>query len=216
MLPPFLQPAEKRWTATCLALRKVQEMKDREVEHVRYRSTAPELVERDLQCVELAMRTRARQEIGTRADLAELSCTPGSASVLPAAFLKARHEESLWVTKLKQETTEGTALRGQYHELFQQFPTSTVLKRGEDMDTLLGMARAVVGLVAKHAGEMVEMDRMETRWLLYPVAPGLASVGWSSQWYCKADGSRTDTPGDVEYGYPKARDSLYQMGDPES
>ena len=216
MLPPFLQPTEKRWTTTCLALREVQEMKDREVEHVRYRSTVPELVDPDLQCVLHAMRTQARQGIQPRVDLTVLSGTPGSASVLPAAFLKARHEESLWVTKLKQETTEGTALRGQYHELFQQFPTSTVLKRGEDMDTLLGMARAVVGLVAKHAGEMVEMDRMETRWILYPVAPGAASVGWSSQWNCKADGSPTDTPRDFEYGYPKAQDSLLQMGDPES
>ena len=216
MLPPFLQPTEKRWTATCPALRKVQEMKDREVEHVRYRSTVPELIEPDLQCVEHAMRTRACQEIETRVDLAELSGTPGSASVHPAAFIKARHEESLWVTKLKHETFDGAALREQYHELFRRFPTSTVLKRGEDMDTVLGQAKAVVGLVNKHAGEIVEMDRMKMRWILHFLAPGSASVEWSSQWNCNADGSPTDTPRDFEYGYPKAQDSLLQMGDPES
>ena len=217
MLPAFLRPKEKRWTAKSPALRAMQEMKAREVEHVRWRSTVPELIEPDLQCVEHAMRTQARQEIETRVDLAELSGTPGSASVHPALFIKARHAENLRVTTFKLETPEGATLREQYRELFQRFPHSTVQKRGEDeLRTELGKARAVVGLVSKHAGEIVEMDRMKMRWILHPLAPGSASVEWSSQWNCKADGSPTDTPRDIEYGYPKAQDSIYQMGDPES
>ena len=87
MLPPFLQPTEKRWTATCPALRKVQEMKAREVEHVRWRAARPAVRDPELQCVEHAMRTAARRVIQTRVDLAELSGSPGSASVHPATFL---------------------------------------------------------------------------------------------------------------------------------
>ena len=74
-------------------------------------------------------------------DLAELSATPGSASVPPAAFLIARHSESLEVTKLKRETPEGAELRGQYGALFKRFPRSTLLKVGEEqLSTVRGQA----------------------------------------------------------------------------
>ena len=87
MLPAFLRPKEKRWTAKSPALRAMQEMKAREVEHVRWRTARPAIKDPDLQCVEHAMRTAARRVIQTRVDLAELSGSPGSASVHPATFL---------------------------------------------------------------------------------------------------------------------------------
>ena len=55
------------------------------------------------------------------------------------------------------------------------------------------------------------MDRTKMTWILRPVTPDSASVEWSQQWNCKADGSPTDTPQDPEYGYPRAQDSKFQM-----
>ena len=55
------------------------------------------------------------------------------------------------------------------------------------------------------------MDRMKMTWKLLPVTPDSASVKWSRQWNCKADGSPADPPRDEEYGYPRAQDSKTQM-----
>ena len=157
-------------------------------------------------------RTAARRAIQTSVDIAELSGSPGSASVHPATFLNKMHTSSLWVTRLPKDTLEGAQLRKEYSELFQAFPHDTVLKQGEDqMRTTIGKAKAVVNLEKKHSGEIVEMDRMKMTWILRPVTPGSASVEWSQQWNCKADGSPTDTPQDPEYGYPRAQDSIRQM-----
>ena len=122
------------------------------------------------------------------------------------------HQSSLRVTRLPKDTLEGAQLRKEYSELFQAFPHDTVLKMGEDaMRTAIGKAKAVVGLEKKHSGEIVEMDRMKMTWKLLPVTPDSASVKWSRQWNCKADGSPADPPRDEEYGYPRAQDSITQM-----
>ena len=87
MLPPFLQPTTQSWTPESDAFQEMQAKKSREVEHVRWRVARPAVRDPELQCVEHAMRTAARRVIQTRVDLAELSGSPGSASVHPATFL---------------------------------------------------------------------------------------------------------------------------------
>ena len=87
MLPSSLQPTVHSWTPESDAFRQMQAMKAREVEHVRWRAARPAVRDPELQCVEHAMRTAARRVIQTRVDLAELSGSPGSASVHPATFL---------------------------------------------------------------------------------------------------------------------------------
>ena len=211
ILPSFLQPKAQMWTAESPAFQAMQAMKTRELEHVRWRAARPVAYDPEVQCVEHSMRTDARKEIQTRVDLAELSGTPGSASVDPVTFLKARHKESLQVTDLKKATPEGAKLREQYCELFKRFPHSTVLKVGEDqLRTDLGKAQAVTQLVSKHSGEIVEIDRTKMGWILHPLAPGSASVEWSKQWNCKEDGGMAMSK-DSEYGFPTAQDLTIKM-----
>jgi hypothetical protein len=207
------------WTAESSDIKAMQEMKAREVEHVRWRAAQPPVLDPELQCVVHSMRTDARKQIQTRVDLAELSISPpGSASVDPHDFLQARHKENLQVTDLPKLGTQGAELREQYCELLKRFPQTTILKVGEEqMRTDIGRAKAVVQLVSKHAGEIVEFDRTEMGWILHPLAPpGFASgtsVEWSQQWNCKEDGHPVDTPKDIEYGYTKVMDSVRKMNE---
>ena len=87
LLPAYLQPKEQSWTPESEAFREMQAMKSREVEHVRWRAARPAVRDPELQCVEHATRTAARRGIQARVDIAELSGSPGSASVHPATFL---------------------------------------------------------------------------------------------------------------------------------
>jgi len=93
LLPPFMQPSAQTWIAESSAFQAMQELKAREVEHVRWRAAQAVAYDPVLRFVETSMRTEARANIQRRVDLAELSATPGSASVPPAVFLIARHSE---------------------------------------------------------------------------------------------------------------------------
>ena len=187
----------------------MQAMKAREVEHVRWRAARPPARDPEVQGDLHAMFSDARQALESRVDLAELA---GSACVSPAAFLQARHKESLVVTKLKQETPEGEKLRGEHCELFTRFPPSTLVKVGEaQLSTALGQARGVVQLAAKHSGEVVELDRNKMSWVLHSLAPGSASAEWSPQWRCAENGQPPECTRDLEYGYPRAQDSFRKM-----
>ena len=154
-------------------------------------------------CVHVYMCTYARNVIKPRVELGELIGSPGSASVSPAQFLVARHHESFKVMLLDQETAEGAELRRRYHKLLERFPDTIAPMVGEEqLQTEIGRAKAVVQLVNKHSGEIVEMDRTKMSWVLHALEPGSASVQWSEQWNCKEDGGSTcdtDEAKDAEY-----------------
>ena len=76
----------------------------------------------------------------------------------------------------------------------------------------MGRAKAIVQLVTKHGGEVVELNKMETSWVLRPVAPSSASVEWSEQWYCKEGGECVDEK-DLEYGFPPSNDDQLMMSE---
>ena len=87
------------------------------------------------------------------------------------------HEHALGVTTLKEEGA--TTLRNTYAKLFEAFPRSTLTKVGhKQLTTDMGRATAIVQLVSKHSGEVVELDRFRSSWVLRPVSPGSASDQW--------------------------------------
>ena len=98
---------------------------------------------------------------------------PGSASKAQRAFLQAANKRSLGVLKLKTEAV----LRDEYRWLLEVLPPIVENKfdHTAKLETDEGRAQAIVSLINKHAGEIVELDSNCTEWTLQPVLPGVAS-----------------------------------------
>ena len=117
-------------------------------------------------------------------ELRSLCDESGSNNVTPKDFVERAHKRGLQVTILKDADQE--ARRDEYAKLLERFPGSTERKVGGDqLLTPEGRARAVVQLVSKHSGELVELDRSRAGWVLRPVVPGSASTMYSDQWLCR-------------------------------
>ena len=100
-------------------------------------------------------------------------------------FLEAAHQRSLGVVNLKKDE----ALRKDYFMLLKALPPIVKEKVGsEQLETELGRAKAIIGLVNKHSGEIVEVDSTRTEWVLLPVLPGSASKQFTEQWFCCHNG----------------------------
>ena len=114
------------------------------------------------------------------------------------AFLERAHKRSLCVLNLHKDE----ALRHDYWPLLQDLPTITWEKLGgEQCMTSKGKAIAIVHLVSKHGGEIVELDVRHCVWTLEPAQPGSASADYSDQWYCKQN-KTTVGHGDPQFGWP--------------
>ena len=97
--------------------------------------------------------------------------------VEPLEFLLNTHAKALMVTDFRNQ--EKQALRDEYTTLFSHFPASTVAKVGnEQLSTSIGKATALIQLVNKHSGEVVEADVTRGGWSLQPSPPGSASGAW--------------------------------------
>ena len=84
---------------------------------------------------------------------------PGSASATPEEFLAAAHKRSLGVVRLKEDES----FRKDYFQLLKALPPIVKEKVGtEQLETELGKAKAIIGLVNKHSGEIVEVDSTRT------------------------------------------------------
>ena len=201
MLPDFLRTVKEDPMHENKAFKNMREMKEREVEHVRYRSSRDHVTTADIQAATQSMRMEARQALKDAPGvLQSLWGAPGSASVTPADFVHQAHTRSLQVTTLKDPGQ--AARREEYAKLLERFPGSTERKVGGDqLLTLEGRARAVVQLVSKHSGELVELDRNRAGWILRLVVPGSASTMYSDQWQCRGDGKEADTA-EFEFGAP--------------
>ena len=210
MLPWVLNRQNQNWTAGSSALRRVQAMKAREVEHVRFRSAKPTAHDAELASVVSDMRRSARLCIEPRVDIGDLST-----AMSPANFLHARHRAGLAINALKANNHEGERLRAEYAELLRSLPPGTAEKVGSDqLSTNLGTGMAISQIQRKHTGEIVELDRTTSSWKLYDLASGSANVfSTSRQWYCQKDQQAVDTPKDPDWGYPVGHDAHRRMNE---
>ena len=111
---------------------------------------------------------------------------PGSASAAQVDFLKAANKRSLAVTKLKTDVV----FRKEYRLLLEALAPIVADKLGhtDQLETEEGKAQAIVQLISKHSGEIVEVDSTRTEWVLLPVLPGSASKHLPEQWFCCHNG----------------------------
>ena len=102
-------------------------MKSIEVEEVRYRRTKMYKCPPEIQAILGAVR-HGLCEYATRAawDL------ENSMGIDPAKFLHDAHKRSLGVTLLKEDSSAGKSLRGEYEKLLSQSPRSTLKKSEKD------------------------------------------------------------------------------------
>ena len=201
ILPDFLRTVKEDPTHENKTFKKMREMKEREVEHVRYRSSRDHVADTSIQAAAQSMRMEARHALKPfQNELRSLCDESGSNNVTPTDFVQRAHKRALQVTILKDADQE--ARRDEYAKLLERFPGSTERKVGGDqLLTLEGRARAVVQLVSKHSGELVELDRNRAAWILRLVVPGSASTMYSDQWQCRGDGKEADTA-EFEFGAP--------------
>ena len=204
MLPDFLRTGKEDPKHENKTFKMMREMKEREVEHVRYRSSMDHAADPSIQAAAQWMRMVARAALKlTQNELKSLCDESRSDSVTPADFVQRAHRRALEVTILKG--ADQKALRDQYAKLLEQFPGSTAKKVGGDqLLTKEGRAQAVGQLVTKHSGELVELDRNRVGWVLRLVVPGSASTTYSEQWQCREDGKEADTH-EFEFGAPPER-----------
>ena len=180
----------------------MQRTKEAAQEHVRWRSVQIDEADPAVAAVASAMRASARayEQSDPGRDLRLLRGTgePGSASLAQADFLEKAHKRSLAVLKLRKDE----ALRDEYRTLLKALPAITLEKVGkEQLATPDGRARAIGMLVAKHGGEIVELDRRRARWSLERVVPDAVSARHSEQWYCCPGGVTVDKT-DLDFGWP--------------
>ena len=166
LLPDFLLPVRERME-TNQELAQMQCLKEAAREHVRWRSYRVDKADLDVAAVASAMRASARsweQDDGVcNLSLLRGTCAPGSARAAQADFLTEANKRSLGVLALRDDAT----LRDEYSVLLQALPAITLVKVGAaQLATLDGKAYAIGQLVAKHSGEIVELDQRRTSWTL--------------------------------------------------
>ena len=201
LLPDFLLPARERME-TNQELVQMQRLKEAAREHVRWRSYRLDTEDLDVAAVASAMRAlaRSREQDDSVCNLSLVrgTCAPGSARAAQADFLAQANKRSLGVLALRSNAT----LRDEYRVLLQALPAITLRKvGGAQLATLDGKAIAIGQLVAKHSGEIVELDQRRTSWTLQPVAPGSASADLPEQWYCCANRAAAGQA-DRDFGWP--------------
>ena len=204
ILPSYLRlaPGEEPPPATHQA--EMMAMKAREVEHVRFRSVRTNPGDLDLEAAMALMRRRCLDYITVPGD-------PGSArdpymdikQIMGLAtgldlweFFHRAHQRSLGVVPLRDDPSS----RVGYIDapaLLSDFPDSTVGKVAGQLDTEQGRAKAIVQLVNKHPGEVVDVDPNMTFWTLrLKSGPGAASSDSEPvhpQLFCVDGGSRSAT-----------------------
>ena len=211
-LPPYLQRERQPWREQSAELTTVQAIKNREVEHVRYRCVGDFPRDVEIQAVAQQMKVAARtslEELHLGAQLSDLELPPGSANALGKKFLSEAHSRGLWVTNLEDKGgtsgPQAVFLRAVHSKLLEDIPETAAQKFGEKFLTSPhGRAHLLVGLVNKHSGELVELDRNRFGWELREVAPGSASADVAAlartQWACREGGEAAGAP-EYEFGY---------------
>ena len=121
----------------------------------------------------------------------------------PHEFIERAHQRSLGVRRLRDDPSSRV---GYIHPpaLLSDFPTIAVGKLGGQLGTEEGRAKAIVQLVAKHAGEVVDFDSKRTFWTLrLKTGPGAASSDSGPvhpQLFCVDGGGKVGHSDLGEYG----------------
>ena len=176
---------------------------------MRYRAVADHPSDVEIQSVLQAMRSVANIEFGRLEACRNLIQLPWPARSTRGGsqeFLKAANKRSLRATQLQGSQAEAARLGAEFSKLLDDLPESCAVKFGEDtLTTAGGRAQLVVGLVNKHSGELVELDRRCASWWLRVLAPGSASRTLPpreiTQWFCR-DASRPAGEVDLQFGHP--------------
>ena len=113
ILPDFLRTVKEDPTHENKTFKKMREMKEREVEHVRYRSSRDHVADASIQAAAQSMRMEARHALKpTQNELRSLCDESGSNNVTPTDFVDQAHKRALQVTILKQ--ADQKAIRVEY------------------------------------------------------------------------------------------------------
>ena len=186
-------------------------MKQRAVEHVRFRVVADFVPAAMKVSAMYAMREEGflylqrqqKAEVDTKVLIPDLWEINDDSTMRPFDFIVHASARSLDIIAMKNSDT----LQMMYQPLLSSLPASSVCKMGLDlMETLEGRAKAIAGLVNHHSGEVVELDRARTTWHLRQGLPsGFGGEEFhAQQLWCKPGGSPvgelTVPAGKDEYG----------------
>ena len=139
----------------------MQTFKEAAQEHVRWRSVRADFSEPTVAVVACGMRALGMLWVPRGANAGDLGLlrgtgAPGSASEYQARFLENAHKRSLGVLQLRKDG----ALCDEYRALLQDFPAITLQKVGAaQLATPEGRVKALGQFVAKHNGEIVELEK---------------------------------------------------------
>ena len=168
----------------------MQEMKNRAMEHVRWQSYTCRHTDPYLACYMARMKADVRRFVEDGdpevTSVARLETATVERKQDPQSFLMDARGKALKVTELK---TNYRLLR-QYDKLLTRLPSIVHEKLGaQKLQTPQDFAKALVNLVDKHTGELVEVDPERSGWSLRECAPGSASATtWGEQWHCRESG----------------------------
>ena len=91
--------------------------------------------------------------------------------------------------------------RWRYRTLLEALPPIVREKVGdEQLGTDEGRVKAIIGLVNKHSGEMVQLKKSHPDWTLE--WRDCASLPLHEQWFCRANGAPSTRP-DKDFGWPR-------------
>ena len=194
-LPELLQTSSVETTQECDALSTMKAMKERAVEHVRYRSVGI-FFRIDINFAKAhALREDAYHYIqshrnkvnwfDTRMFIPECSISESFYHWKVKTFINEAHNRGVHAIKdpLGQNLNR-------FQKLLSQFPATSLEKfTPEVMESQEGRFRALRGLAALHQGEVVELDRARTTWILGP-KPSADSWSEPIQVWCMASGEK--------------------------
>jgi len=213
MFPEYLQPLVWQRLGASKALANMQAMKERALEHVRWRSTSVQVPDVQFHC--MLHRLKSDLELWCRSEAAcnemgHLETVFCQGDVKPEDFLKIMNGKSLNVTQLKQEDQQSQ--REGYQVLLSKFPTITIEKVGhEQLQTIEGQAKTLTQLVNKHSGELVELeaDAKATRggWRLVSGSHDQFELG--EQWFC-IQGGKAVGPGDIQKEWKPSKETTQE------
>ena len=171
LFPDFLRPEQAKCEiGESPFLRRMQDLKARAFEHVRYRVVEVSTLSayaaaslgdlrKDLQRSMKSQVYEGVRQVGHLGDLHNAK-PPGSARdsyVTAQVFLDVAHRRGLEVTNLKQDTPEARDLQAKYAKLIERLPRTVYDKCGT-LTTPVEKFTALAKLINKHSGELVAKE----------------------------------------------------------
>ena len=204
ILPPYLRLARGEAPPPDTHQADMVAMKAREFEQVRFRSVPTKPGDLHLEATVALMRKAILDYMmsaggpgsARRPDMDIKRIMDPATGLSPHEFIERAHQRSLGVRRLRDDPSSRVGYINP-PALLSDFPTIAVGKLGGQLGTEEGRAKAIVQLVAKHAGEVVDFDAKRTFWTLrLKTGPGAASSDSGPvhpQLFCVDGGGRAAT-----------------------